>query len=180
MHFPSKALAVTLAAGIVALCAVALDHSTASAYGAADHPLAQIEFSGNCNNPDFFFCAPPPEGVGTGGIWLWLEIDSGGTGDVSGAVCGHVVGGIGGPGGAGAQSIRTEITWVPELGVPDPSVFGEAALPGMADPNGDYYLVSIPDQDAPGGSEQFLFPQTPGHYSFNPVPGVTLQLQVAP
>ena len=44
-----------------------------AAYGAADQPLAQIEFSGNCNNPDVEFCHK----VGLGGIWLWIEIDGG-------------------------------------------------------------------------------------------------------
>jgi hypothetical protein len=155
-------LRVVLAAG--ALAAVALGATTGgvAAYGRAEHPLAQIEFSGNCNNPNFPLCAPPPAGFGLGGIWLWIEIDQGGTGDVAGAGCGHDRAGHG-----GAGPIRGEITWWGSTG-PQGEFFA-------LDPHNLYYNVVIP-----GGGPPLSFPQTVGHYSFMPAPGVAVQLQVAP
>ena len=42
-------------------------------------------------------------GVQGGGVWLWIALYSNGTGDYSGADCGH--------GGAGAASDKGEVTW---------------------------------------------------------------------
>jgi hypothetical protein len=135
-----------------------------AAYGRADQPLAQLTFSGNCDNPNFPLCAPAPQGFGLGGIWLWVEVDANGTGDVAGAACGHV---LGGPSG-GAGSIRGDVTWwwsqLPQGG---PTTFGPL------DPAG-YYNVAIP------GGEVLAFPVTKGHYSAHPVPGVALETTVAP
>jgi hypothetical protein len=135
----------------------------AAAYGSQDQPLAQIELSGNCNNPSYPLCAPPPAGVGLGGIWLWIEIDSNGTGDVAGAGCGHIRG-VGG----GAGPILGDITWTRSTGVPA----GAEAF--AIDPTNTYYVVPF------GPGEVFAFPVTVGHYPFSPVPAVTVQLQVAP
>jgi hypothetical protein len=141
-------------------------------YGKAEHPLAQIAFSGNCDNAGYPFCAPPPAGVGTGGIWLWIEVDAGGTGDVAGAVCGHTIGGVGGRGGAGASSEKGEITWTYSTLAAGQQAGG--FFFGDTDAQDHYYLVTLPT------GAKFLFPTTTGHSSFQPVPGVTLQLQVAP
>jgi len=149
-------------ASLLVVAGLGLTAGGVAAYGRADQPLAQIEFSGNCNNPSFPLCAAPPNGVGLGGIWLWIEIDSGGTGDVAGAACGHDRAGSG-----GAGSIRGEITWWPSTGPQ-----GEAFV---TDPHNQYYNVSLGD-----GGPPLSFPQTVGHYSFAPVPGVSLQIQVAP
>ena len=152
-----------LAAGMLAVAGLGASTGAVGAYGRADHPLAQIEFSGNCNNPSYFLCAPPPAGFGLGGIWLWIEIDTGGSGDVSGAGCGHVRGG----GGGGGGPIRGEITW-----------WGSVGPQGVAfavDPNNMYYNVDIGD-----GGPPFSFPRTTGHYSFMPAPGVSVQTQIAP
>jgi hypothetical protein len=148
----------------VALAVATLGVSTSgvAAYGRADHPLAQIEFSANCNNPGFALCAPPPDGFGLGGIWLWIEIDTGGTGDVAGAGCGHVRGG-----GGGAGSIRGDVTWWAST--------GPQGLAFAVDPHNLYYNVDIGD-----GGPPLSFPQTVGHYSFKPAPGVTVQTQIAP
>jgi len=160
---------VRIAIATVALVVATMStgSNVALAYGKADQPLAQLEFSGNCNNPDFPLCAPPPVGVGLGGIWLWVEVDANSTGDVAGAGCGHV---RGGPRG-GAGSIRGDITWV----------YGSAAQAATAgafplgqDPNDRYYIVTI----APG--ELFAWPTTVGHYSWHPAPGVALEAQTAP
>lgn len=148
--------------GLLAVAGVGASASGAAAYGAADQPLAQIEFSGNCNNPDFPLCAPPPAGFGLGGIWLWIEIDEGNTGDVAGAGCGHVRG-VGG----GAGPIVGDITWFKATLPPGASPFG-------TDPTNTYYIVVL------GPGEAFPFPVTVGHYSFMPAPGVAVQTQVAP
>jgi hypothetical protein len=151
------ATVLTVAAAVVTTGGVA-------AYGRADHPRAQIELSGNCNNPDFPLCFPPEAGgFGLGGIWLWIEIDAGGTGDVAGAGCGHVRG-VGG----GAGPIRGDITWTGTVGP-------EGVLFFVTDPNNLYYNISIP-----GEPFVIALPQTIGHYSFKPAPAVTFQLQVAP
>ena len=95
-----------LATSLLAVAALGASTGGVAAYGHADQPLAQIEFSANCNNPAFILCGPPPDGFGLGGIWLWIEIDADGTGDVAGAGCGHDRAGSG-----GAFPIKGEITW---------------------------------------------------------------------
>jgi len=152
---------IPVAAGMLAACLIGVAAGGAAAYGRVDHPLAQIEFSGNCNNPSAQLCAPPPQGFGLGGIWLWIEIDADGTGDVAGAGCAHDRAGFG-----GAGPIKGEVTWWGSVGPQGVALF--------VDPNNLYYNVVIPD------GTPFAFPQTQGHYSFAPAPGVTLQLQIAP
>jgi len=155
-------LRVLLAACALAAVAVAGTTGGVAAYGRADQPLAQLEFSGNCNNPSFPLCFPAPAGFGLGGVWFWIEIDAGGTGDIAGAGCGHDRAGSG-----GAGSIRGEIDWWGSTG-PQGAAF-------FTDPNNLYYNVDLGD-----GGPPLSFPQTVGHYSFTPAPGVSLQMQVAP
>jgi len=141
----------------------------AAAYGKADGPIAQIEFSGNCNNPGFPFCAPEPDGVGLGGIWLWIEIDGGpgatsGTADIAGSVCGHDRAGAG-----GAFKIKGEFPWKWTA-----SAEGEDVTFGGYSGAAGYYTVTL----APG--QAFSFPVTIGHYSSHPVSAVAIEVQVAP
>ena len=154
-----------LLAALLAITTLGLSVAGASAYGRADNPLAQIEVSANCNNPSFPLCAAPPAGVGLGGIWLWIEIDQGGTADVAGADCTHL------KGVTGAGSIRGEAPWWSFHGT---VAALQAAFPGTfvvgSDPGGNYYVV-------PFG---FAFPQTVGHYSVRLATGVFIQSQVAP
>ena len=155
-------LRVLLAASALVAMALGVTTGGVAAYGRADRPLAQIEFSANCNNPSYPLCSPPPGGVGLGGIWFWIEIDADGTGDIAGASCGHDRAGLG-----GAESIRGEISWT-----------GSVVPQGVAlftDPNNLYYNV-----DLGNGGPPFSFPQTQGHYSFMPIHGVAIQLQIAP
>lgn len=107
MTIKTKATTI-LVGGALAIGGVVAGGSTSAfAYGAADHAVAQVEISGNCDNPSFPLCAPEPDGVRTGGVWAWCELNStggdatSGTMDATVAFCSHVVGG-GGPGGAGA------------------------------------------------------------------------------
>jgi len=158
-------------AATLALAAVATSAGTAFAYGRADHPLAQVEVSANCDNPSFPLCQPFPAGVGTGGIWYWVELDADGTGDLSGAACGHTVGGVGGPGGAGAGSIKGTATWqytTLETAPPGAIFFG------TFDPHDRYYAVTITD------GSTWLIPTTTGHYAQKLANGVQLQITVAP
>ena len=64
---PTKPLRLLVAASLLAVGALGATTGGVAAYGHADQPLAQIEFSGNCNNPSFPLCAPPPNGFGLGG-----------------------------------------------------------------------------------------------------------------
>jgi hypothetical protein len=155
-----KLFRLTVLTAVLAIATLGLSVPNASAYGHADQPLAQIEFSANCNNPDFPLCFAPPAGFGLGGIWLWIEIDATGDGDVAGAGCGHIRG-VGG----GAGPITGEVTWWYSA-----TPAGEAIF---TDPNGSYYNVDL-------GGEVLSFPVTQGHYSAHPAPGVAIELQVAP
>ena len=99
-------LRLLLVASVLAVGTLGASTGTVGAYGKADGPIAQIEFSANCNNPDFFLC----QQVGLGGVWVWIEIDGGagalsGDADVAGSGCGHVRGD-----GGGAFQIRASST----------------------------------------------------------------------
>jgi hypothetical protein len=187
----SIAIAALLAGGIVAAGA-----TSASAYGKADNPVAQVEVSGNCNNASV---CPSLIG-GTGGIWIWAELDaaypgaSSGTSDYTFAGCGHTVGGAGGPGGAGGGGgPGTDGTWQ-VVG----SVFaaaGDGFLPidvavdksGTVLPTVPYYEITLPAGD-PIHPFTFAVPVPVGHYSapgvlypdFSKIRGVNFQTQVAP
>jgi hypothetical protein len=155
---PFRFVRVLALAGVVAGSAAMLGATSVFAYGHADQPVAQLEISGNCNNPDFDFCKNV---VGLGGIWLWIEIDANGTADVAGAGCGHI---LGGPRG-GAESIRGEFDWIEQTIPPNPQLL-------VTDPANTYYV--LPDLNL------FPIPTTQGHYSWHPVNGVALEIQVAP
>jgi hypothetical protein len=157
MSFARHLRVVTLSA-ILVLSSFGLTAGTVFAYGHADQPLAQLAISGNCDNPDFAFCS---DVVGLGGIWLWIEIDADGTADVAGAVCGHS---RGGPRG-GASTIRGEFDWSTVVIPPNPG------LP-VLDPTNTYYALA--------GLDLPPIPVTQGHYSWHPVSGVALEIQVAP
>jgi hypothetical protein len=155
------------AAGVLVVASLVVSTGAVGAYGAADHPLAQLTVSANCDNRSFPLCAAPPAGVGLGGIWLWIEIDQGGTAEVAGAGCNH----LRGVNPIGAGSIHGEAPWFAFHGTPADLV---AAFPGTfvvgTDPGGNYYVV-------PFG---FAFPVTTGHYSVRLAPGVQIQSTVAP
>lgn len=165
-----RALPVFGLGALVAGLAAGATTSGAFAYGRADQPLAQVEVSGNCDNPQSPFCSAPPNGFGLGGIWFWVELDNDSSGDLKGAECMHSVNG-GGPGSAGAISINQTVSWQYSPWVPGALQFG-------TDPHNSYYLMTMAD------GSQWLIPTTVGHYSwqppFGPTNGVQLQMQVAP
>jgi hypothetical protein len=157
---------VGVAAGGLFAAGLIATPASAFGYGRADQPLAQVEVSANCDNPSVPLCGPDGVG-GTGGIWFWVELDANGTGDLSGAGCGHTVGG----GGAGAGSIKGSASWV--------YTSLEAAPPGViyfgaTDPHDQYYAVTITD------GSTWLIPVTTGHYAARLAPGVQIQITVAP
>src|SRR5437899_3101820 len=74
---------------------------SAGAYG--KDAVYQITFSLNCTSVTAGAC---DQFGGPGGAWGWIELDAGGTGDMTLTVCGHTIGG----GGAGAFHVNAEIT----------------------------------------------------------------------
>jgi hypothetical protein len=152
---------VMLAAVLAAACLVGTTGGV-FAYGRADQPLAQIELSANCTNASSPLCSL--DNFGLGGIWLWVEIDQGGTGDVAGAGCQHLPGVFG-----GAEPIRGEIPGGWTYSTREDLPAGVIAV--GTDPKDSYYLLS---------AFGFAFPVTTGHYSLTLDKGVFLQAQVAP
>ena len=151
-----------LVAGVLAVASLGVSTGAVSAYGKADNPLAQIEYSANCNNLQL--C-----GGGGGGVWVWIEIDGGptsGTADIAGAGCHHLPGVE-----SGADSIRGEFPWYWSLGF----VGIDVTMGTWDDPNNDgWYVIVTP------GMPPVSFPVTKGHYSAHPYPAVNFELQVAP
>lgn len=164
-------IGLAISVGALVFGVLAAAPTAAFGYGIADHPVAQVEVSANCDNPSFPLCAPFPAGVGTGGIWFWVELDANLTGDLSGAACGHTVGGVGGPGGAGAGSIKGTVSWAYTTleSAPPGAIFF-----GTTDPGDHYYAVTITD------GSTWLVPVTTGHYGVHLTNGVQLQITVAP
>jgi hypothetical protein len=183
-----KAIVSLALVASVAAVAGAFGAGSALAYGRADQPVAQVEMSGNCNNVAYCNAV----GFGTGGIWIWAELDGGpssGTTDFTFAGCGHTVGG-GGPGSAGAGGGPGTGTWklVPSVF----AVVADGAFPldvamlnGAPNPSVPYYEIDL------GGGFVVAAPAAVGHYStagiqfgfpsLGPPPaGVNFQTQVAP
>jgi hypothetical protein len=179
-------LLVVLVGALAAVVGVA-GTGKALAYGSADQPIAQVEISGNCNNPGFALC----QEVGLGGVWAWAELDtaagstSGGSMDYTLAFCGHA-----GPGGgahsAGAFGHPGEGQWYKVDSLGAAFALGSSLSPAGAAPffdtsttySGYYVLDFIPGS----GLDDFIaiVPALYGHYGLNPVPGVAIQTTVAP
>jgi len=148
---------------------------SALAYGSADHPVAQVEISGNCNNPGYDLCAPMPDGVGLGGVWTWAELDVATPGDTSGTMdytlsfCTHQTDGLNG--GFGFTGSGTWWT-IDALGD------APANAHPFFDPSKTYDHYFVLDF----GVEGFvaIVPAPFGHYDLRPAPAVTIQTQVAP
>jgi hypothetical protein len=157
---------------------------SAAAYGAADHPVAEVEISGNCDNTSYCDTAFG----GTGGLWIWAELDGGptsGTTDFTFAGCGHTVGGAG-PHSAGAGGGPGTGTWktAPNLfaALADGAFPLDVAVSNGAPTDVPYYEINL------GGGFVAAAPVPVGHYSASglsfvfgpPPPGVSFQTQVAP
>jgi hypothetical protein len=159
-----------------------LGAGTAFAYGHADQPLAQVEISANCNNPDFALC----QEVGLGGVWAWAELDTVGGDGTSGdmdftvAFCGHSGPG-GGPHSAGGFGQPGEGVWwtVDNLG----DALAAGAFP-FFDTSQTYDAYYVLDFFPGSGPDDFIavVPAAYGHYSSpSSFPaGAQFQTQVAP
>lgn len=171
--------ALVAAIGAIAVIALA-EAGGALAYGNADAPIAQVEISANCNNPDFGVC----QQVGLGGVWTWAELDTAGGDGTSGSMdytlsfCGHTGPG-GGPHSAGAFGHPGTGRW---WKIDDLSDAPSGAFPffDTSGYSGPYYVLDFMD----GGPEPFMavVPATYGHYS-NPgswPAGAQFQTQIAP
>jgi len=150
-------LVVTIALSVLIAGSTA---ATAAAYG--NTAVYQIAFSGNCDDPSNFLCANV---FGVGGIWVWAELDQGGTGDATVAHCAHDLSTA--PHG-GAFGSPTEITWRTITWAGPPMAIGAV----NQDPNKTYLVISTPFGPLP------TVPATPGHYSFSAGPAVQAQTQV--
>ena len=168
------------AAGSLAALAVLAGAGSAFAYGSADHPIAQVEISANCDNPDFGLC----QEIGLGGVWAWAELDTAagsvdhGSMDYTLAFCDHTRLG-GGPHSAGAFGHPGEGEWYTIANLGD--------APAGAFPFYDTSAYSGPLRVLdfePGAPDDFVavVPAATGHYS-NPddwPAGAQFQTQVAP
>jgi hypothetical protein len=141
---------LTLAAMLVLTAVVMVAAPSAGAYG--NTAVYQITFSLNCTSVTPGAC---DQFGGPGGVWGWIELDVGGTGDMTLTICGHSVGG----GGGGAGHLNTEITdWsAPAHGVI--SISGDGLPPFVAGTGLD-------------------IPSDPGHYSMHPFPGLAAEISV--
>lgn len=182
-------LLVLLVAGL-SIFAGFMGTGKALAYGHQDNPIAQIEISFNCTN-----AALCPDITGTGGLWIWAEVDTGGSLDYTLSGCGHTVGGSGGPGGAGGGGGPGVGSWTTVNSIFDAfAIYNtDFLIPfavvvdqnGNLDPTAPYYVLTLTDPHL--GPFYALVPEAPGHYSesfiqyqYGFVPGVATQTQVAP
>lgn len=163
----SLLLAALVAAALVVPSVASADYGNTSQY--------QVGISLNCDAPHSSICN---QFGGTGGEWGWYVFNNDGTGDAQIAGCGHTVGGIGGPGGAGAGHQDVDFTWTT----------GPSTASPVGSPNGlDFYITSDTTRFTGRGGGTVTdanvgdtgIPAYPGHYSFHPAPGVTAQIQVA-
>lgn len=182
------ALLVVLVAGL-SVFAGFLGTGNALAYGSQDGPIAQVEVSFNCMNATYCKAPLVPE---TFGLWIWAEVDSGGSLDYTLSGCGHTVGG-GGPGSAGGGGSPEHGTWdiadnfadaMASSGFNIPFAVALNSSGGLAD--SQYYVMHLHDPVL--GDFNGIVPATPGHYNVSglqleighPVPGIATQTQIAP
>jgi len=164
----------------VAAVAAFAGAGNASAYGSADQPIAQVEISANCDNPDFGLC----QEIGLSGVWAWAELDTAqgtadhGTMDYTAAFCEHTGPG-GGPHSAGAFGHPGEGEWhtIENMGEAPAGAF---PFFDTTTYTGPLYVLDF----EPGTPDDFVavVPAANGHYS-NPSDwpaGAQFQTEVAP
>lgn len=139
--------------GLIAVLASVGSNWAATANG-AQTSSASIEFSGICQGPGFWLCGDEPFG-----IRYHVVLQAGGVAYLDGSFSKHQLGGS----GAGAQPLHQQVTWWASVG-PD-------GVPVGTDPGNRYFNVDL-------GSGALAFPQSPGHYSAHPAPGLATETQV--
>ena len=143
-----RRLAALLAIG--ALLAASL--AAPAAIAAKSTVVARVTFSFACNATGDPFCSPDYFG-----FRYTAELRSDGTGTTQGSFNLHQ---RGGPAGGG-DSINDEIEWT--------ATTGALNLVVAVDPSDLYFNL---------GFGTLSFPQTAGHYSYHPVPGITSEVTV--
>lgn len=145
-----------------ALAVAMMLFTPAAAHAASDYNGAvyQVEISLNCTNPT----APCKDVFGLGGVWGWIALMPGGTGNAQITDCGH----SGAGGGAGAGHISYDPHWwiMSSSVPPDPT--------SPVDPNGQYIII-----DGGANAPFFVVPATYGHYKLSLL-GAFGQIQIAP
>jgi hypothetical protein len=157
---------IAVAAALMAACVAGGSPLRAYAYG-TEH-LYEVTLSYNCQNATI--CASSPFGIG--GIWGWLEPDTGGMADGQLTFQGHQnadpsLNGVG-------KSTGVEGWTMVNCPSADPLCFFVALEQPPTDPNGNYF-VFFTDFSIGGGPPFTLpvvTPATPGHYSLHVAPGV--------
>jgi hypothetical protein len=154
-----RRLLAMLATAVLAVAMVSF--TPAAAHAASDYNGAvyQVEISLNCTNPT----APCRNVFGLGGVWGWIALMPGGTGNAQITECGHS--GAGG-GGAGAGHVSYDPQWSIVTSSPDPTT--------PVDPNGQYIFI-----DGGTSGPNFYVPATYGHYKVSFF-GAFGQIQIAP
>lgn len=189
-----KGLVLVVLVAALAVAAGVLGTGRALAYGHADQPVAQIEVSGNCTNASW--CNA--NFGGTGGLWIWAELDADHSADATFAGCGHTVGEAGGPGGAGGGGGPVSGSWQMASDLFE-AAFVDGAFPVGIALNNDgslnlsipYYVITL-HSGGPEGDFVFAVPAQVGHYNYSglafingvqpgqKLPGLNFQTQVAP
>lgn len=189
-----KGLVLVVLVAALAVAAGVLGSGRALAYGHADQPVAQVEVSGNCTNATW--CSE--NFGGTGGIWIWAELDADHSVDATIAGCGHTVGG-GGPGSAGGGGGPVSGEWQLASNIFDAFNINPDVFPidlavnsdGSLNLNVPYYVITLHGA-GPEGDFVFAAPAQVGHYSYGgiqfingipvgqKIPGLNFQTQVAP
>ena len=152
-----------LAAALALVALLALPLSGAFAAGRPNSPTARIVYVSACLNPTSDLCTQS----GLGGTFLVMTLNSDNTGTAFGAEVSHTVGSVNGPGSGGATPIHGAITWSQGTDTTGATQVG-------TDPNGNYYIVTLPNSDV------FAFPATQGHYGTHSAPVVFQMATVTP
>lgn len=164
---------LVLAVGVVGLlagCSSSLTDNQAKLkpqdYGAGQQ--YQVEISLNCTSKQNCLQAQLPPGVGYG-VWLWLELNSDGSGDYTGSDCAHHLGGD-----TGAFSAAGDLTWTDDGS-------GNLVIDGVVLINGAAPVrITVPSKlghHVLDGAD--VFDVLSGPFAGVPLTGTT-QVQVAP
>lgn len=185
-----RSLTVVVAALPLSAAGVVVTATDAFGYGKADNPIAQVELSGNCDNPTFTLCLPGTTGgVGLGGVWAWSELDTTSTGagtsgtmDATVAFCQHAPfhGAFGHPDRTGTWQRFTTVTTVATIAATYPGYHLFPFYNPTTYDGGSVYVLDFNTTPTPETDFIVVVPTQQGHYSQHPAPGVSLQLQVAP
>jgi hypothetical protein len=158
---------IAVAAALMAACVAGGSPLRAFAYG-TEH-LYEVTLSYNCQNTAL--CASSPFGIG--GLWGWLEPDTGGSADGALTFQGHQ---NADPSlnGVGHSTAFLGYTIINCPGA-NPLCGLVGVIPTPIDPNGSYFVffVQFTSKGVPPFVLPVVTPATPGHYALQGAPGVS-------